>query len=158
MDEIDLAILTILQKDARTPLSEISNNISLSLPAVSERLRKLEKIGFIKNYTAILNPEKFGKTLCCFCFIALRNEEANDQNLHDFIKEEPDIIECHFISGEYEYVLKIMVKSTKDLETLLIRIRGKNFVIRTNTYIVLSTLKESPSIAPTLVDKKGMKP
>ncbi len=149
MDSIDLAMLKLLQKNARISLSEISGQINLSLPSVSERLRKLEKSGVIEGYTARLNPDKFDRNLWCFCFIVMKNKNAhNDDAFLQFIAGEPDILECHCITGDYEYLLKIATKSTKELERLLARLREKFPIVRSNTVTVLSTIKDMDLCLP----------
>lgn len=147
MDEIDQLILRELQRDARKSLSEISLKVNLSLPAVSERIRKLERTQVIKQYTAILNPGKFGKELLCFCFLALQVKTPKAvEDFFQFIREESDILDCHCITGHYEYMLKIHTKSTESLEHLLSELRNKTSARNTSTFIVLSTVKESPSV------------
>lgn len=158
MDEIDLAILLELQNDARTPLKEIGVSVCLSLPAVSERVRKLERSRVIERYTAILNPEKFNKTLSCYCFLSLADKAAEtDRKFRRFICCETDIVSGHCITGQYEYILKIMTESTKSLEKLLARIRHEALVQITNTFVILSTIKEQPSIYPDSSGTKAMK-
>lgn len=150
MDEIDISILKELQCNARKPLSEISQNISLSLPATSERLRKLERAEIIKQYTVILNAKKFKKDLLCFCFLILHNKTSQGaDDFFKFVRSEPDVLDCYCVAGAYEYMLKIHTQSTATLEALLYRMRctsAKN----TSTSIVLSTIKESSSIFPSL--------
>lgn len=147
MDEIDQLILRELQRDARKSLSEISQKVNLSLPAVSERIRKLERAQVIKQYTAILNPDKFGKELLCFCFLTLQNKTAKAvDEFFQFVREEPDILDCHCITGHYEYMLKIHTKSTESLEHLLSELRNKTAARNTSTLVVLSTAKEGPSV------------
>lgn len=158
MDEIDLAILKELQKDARRSLNEISQSASLSLPAVSERVRKLERSGVIAKYTTVLDPEKFNKTLSCVCFLNLEDKSAKSRRLFcDFILTEPDILSCHCITGQYEYILKIMTESTKSLQALLEKIRFSMPMQLTNTYVILSTIKDLPSIIPTISDIREKK-
>ena len=149
MDEIDLIILKELQKNSRKPLNEISRSANLSMSAVSERIRKLECERIIKHYATILDPEKFGKTLTCFCFVSLEGKsKKTDERFYEFIRNEPDIISCHCLTGHYEYLLKITTGSTKSLESLLAKMRHDALVKLTNTYVVLSTVKDLPSVPP----------
>lgn len=149
MDKIDLAILRELQQDARKSLNEISQSVNLSLPAVSERVRKLERTRAIERYTAILNPEKFDKTFTCYCFLNLRGKSMQaDEQFYEFVRSEPDIISCQCLTGQYEYILKIMTESAKSMERLLAKMRHDAIVKLTNTFVVLSTIKDEPSIFP----------
>lgn len=155
MDDIDVRILKSLQEDSRKPLSEISAEIHLSVPAVSERLRKLESSGVIKAYTTILDPEKFGKSIFAYCFLILKNKDPEkDLKFKSFLENEPDILECYCLTGEYEYLLKIRTDSTKSLENLLVKMRKEAPVIKTSTSIVLSTRKDEPSIQPCITKIK----
>lgn len=149
MDNIDLSILQILQKNARIALSEIAQRLNLSIPAVSKRVSKLESSNVILQYTAVLNPDKFEKRLTCYCLIVLKNKEINNCNhFYQFVIEQPGILECHCITGEYEYLLKILTASTKELETLLALLRRKFPVESTSSCVVLSTIKSELSVAP----------
>lgn len=141
IDEIDFLIIDILQQDARSPLSYISKQINLSIPAISERIKKLEGKGYIKKYTTILDNEKFLKNLTCFCFITLNYNQKNLDLFKKIIDEENDIVECHCITGEYEYLLKIITKNTSTLEELLTKIRREASVLNSSTVISLSDYK-----------------
>lgn len=149
MDETDRTILRELQLNARKSISEISKKVKLSLPSVSERLRKLESSHAIRQYAAILEPSHFGKDLFCFSFIALKDKAPkSEDDFFRFIKEKQDILECHCITGQYEYMLKIRTKSTASLERLLSELRNMTSAKSTSTLVVLSTAKENPSISP----------
>lgn len=155
MDEIDRAILRELQNDAKKSLNEISRSVNLSLPSVSERLRKMEKSGAITKYTAILNPGTFNKNLACYCFVSLQGKTAeSDRKFYDFVRGEPDIVSCHCLTGQYEYLLKIITESTASLEELLAKMRYNTVVKMTNTFVILSTVKDLPSIPVPPEDEK----
>lgn len=142
MDQIDKHILRLMQRDARSSISEIGKQVRLSLPAVKDRIRKLEKNGVIQGYSAILDGEKLGKNICCYCLLVLRNKSPeNDDRFLQFIEKERDIQECHCISGEYEFLLKIITESPRTLEALLSRMRAAIPVLRTNSFLVLSSAK-----------------
>lgn len=148
IDEIDLEIIKILQQDARVALSYISKQVNLSVPAVSERIKKLEGKGYIRKYTALLEAKKFDKNLTCFCFVTLNYMEKNIEIFKEIVKKEPDIIECHCITGKYEYLLKIMTKDTETLEKLLNLIREEASVLNSSTAISLSTYKNLVAFRP----------
>jgi DNA-binding Lrp family transcriptional regulator len=149
MDEIDKNILASLRDDARMSLKELSRRVSLSVPATGERLHKLERFGYIKKYTAILNSEMFGKAFACFCMVKLHVYDASsDEAFMRFVETRPEILECHRITGQYEYMLKIVTRSVKDMESLLGAMRAEKNIINTNTFTVLHTLKEDASIVP----------
>jgi len=141
MDHIDKQIITLLKNNSRTTSSEISKNINLSIPAVSERIRKLEESGLIEQYTVKLNRAKIDLNLLAFIHV-----NVDSQHLSAFrnnIVKFDCVLECHHIAGESDYVLKVVVKDTASLENFITEDLKKNLTVsKTNTIIVLSTLKE----------------
>lgn len=149
MNEIDLNILSLLQSNSRMSISEISNKVNLSVSATSDRLKKLENSGAITDYATILNPESFGKTLMAIMFVSLENPNYTDV-FSKFIHSDNEILECHYLTGNFDYALKIVTKNTSTLETLLNRIKRVTGIKKTETMVVLSTVKNQYSILPTL--------
>jgi Lrp/AsnC family leucine-responsive transcriptional regulator len=149
LDETDRKILGILRKRARIPLKEMSMHVNLSLPATSERLHKLEKSGYIKEYAAILEPQKFDKEFTCYCMVEFSRHNLDyDRDFVDFVMKCPEILACHRITGSYEYMLKIVTRSVRDMEQLIEIMRGEKRVINTSTITVLSSIKDEASIGP----------
>lgn len=146
MDTIDKKILCLLQKNSRISASEISSEISLSVSAVSERLKKLETSGIIQQYTAILNPRKLNKDLTAIMFISLERPKYTDRFL-EFVGQEDDILECHYLAGDFDYALKIITENTYTLENLLNRIKSVQGVQKTRTIVALSTVKNKYSVS-----------
>jgi len=141
LDNVDKKLLRVLQENAKISIKELSNLINMSQPATSERVRKLERNGYIDSYTIKLNPKKFNKNFVCFCFIILKsNDGASDEKFRDYMSNCPDILECYCITGPYEYIIKIATESPLTLEDVLVGIRSK-FPIKSYTYSVLSTVK-----------------
>ncbi|MDR2156337.1 MAG: Lrp/AsnC family transcriptional regulator [Clostridiales Family XIII bacterium] len=149
MDEIDKSILKIIVNDARIQLSQLSKRINLSLPATSERLRKLERSGYIKSYATILNPDKSDKRFTCFCLIRLgEHSTSSARSFTDFVRDYDEILECHHVTGEYNYLLKIVAKSSKDIDDLIKVMQAKLNVSNTDTIVVLNTVKLNVSSLP----------
>ena len=147
MDKIDVTLIQALQKNARSSLKDISRQINLSLPSTSERLRKLEKSGYINGYTVLLNRHKLGKTLTCFCMIVLKEQSFDsEKKFRQLIKEKPEVVECHCVAGKYEYILKVITDSTSALDRLLQCLREDLGVSKSYTYTVLATIKEQSGI------------
>lgn len=148
LDEIDLSILEELIKNSRAPLSVISRKVNLSIPAISERIKKLENGGYIEKYTTILNPKKFNKNLTCFSFVTLRYNEEKLEDFKKFVMTEPDIMECYLITGEYEYILKIVTNDSDSLGEILASLRKTADVLTSSTSISLFPLKNDFFIKP----------
>lgn len=142
LDEIDLKILQILQQRGRTKRNELAEQVNLSIPSISERLRKLEEYGIIKGYHAVLEARKVGLEVTAFIFII----SESSQHYPEIIKEAqkvPEVLECHAITGEGSHLLKVRTQSTASLERLLSTIQSWPGVINTRTSIVLSSPKET---------------
>lgn len=145
MDDTDKRILKRLQENSRVTVSVLSQEIGLSMPAISERLKKLESTGVIQQYTAILNPELIDRHLVAFFYVSF-NEPSQGYDFAKFVVDEPDVKECYYITGEYDYVLKICTKNTKILEKLLTKIKSLDGIAKSETVVSLSMLLERPAI------------
>lgn len=152
MDKIDTAILKLLQKNSRITASEISKDVKLSIPALSERLKKLEASGVIQQYTTILNPRKLKKDLTAMMFISLERPKYTEKFM-EFVQGEDEILECHYLAGDFDYILKIITENTFTLESLLNKIKSVQGVQKTRTVVVLSTVKNIYSIVPISEEK-----
>ena len=148
MDSLDIRILKLLQNNARVTASEISSKINLSVPAVSDRLRKLDASGVIEKYTVIINAKKLNRNLTVIMFISLESPKYTAKFL-EAIQKDDEIIECHYLAGDYDYALKIITENTETLEKILNKIKSMNGVVKTKTTVTLSTIKNSYSIMPT---------
>jgi Lrp/AsnC family leucine-responsive transcriptional regulator len=149
MDDFDRKIVAALQENARASLTELSRIVNLSLPAVRARLLKLQDQGYFSSFSAILDPEKFGKGFTCYCLIQLSGyTQLRAKALEKFILENQDILECHRIAGQYEYLLKIITKSSKHIDEIIKKLRTVENMVNTNTLMVLHTIKDEPSVKP----------
>lgn len=145
IDELDIAILKKLQENGRTKRSELAELIGLSLPSLSERLKKLEDHGVIEGYYSKLNRHVFGYDIMVF-IVVFMDSSKNYEKLIEHVKKTPEILECHAILGEGSHILKAIIKDTKSLEQLLSKIQSWQGVTRTVTNFVLSTIKETTKI------------
>lgn len=147
MDNIDIRILKLLQNNARITVSEIANRINLSVPAVSDRLRKLDASGIIEKYTTIISAKKMNKSLTVIMFVSLESPQYADRFI-DIVQKEDEIIECNYLAGDFDYALKIITENTETLEQILNRIKLVAGVQKTKTTVTLSTIKNTYSIVP----------
>ncbi|MBW9172002.1 Lrp/AsnC family transcriptional regulator [Clostridium estertheticum] len=148
MDNIDIKILKLLQQNSRVTASEISTRINLSIPAVGDRLKKLDNAGIIEKYTIILSAKKFNKDLMIIMFVSLESPKFTDLFINT-IQVDNEIVECHYLAGDYDYVLKIITGSTESLEKILNKIKNIPGVQKTKTTVSLSTIKNNYSIIPS---------
>ncbi len=152
MDAIDSKILEVLQENSRVSISDLSKQVNLSLSAVSERLKKLEASSIIEKYTVILDSKALGQELTVLMNLSLENPRDTGE-FFDMVGKEAEILECHYVTGEYDYILRITTKSTATLEALMNRIKAIPGIKRTQTNVVLSSLKHLYSVAPIVIEK-----
>lgn len=149
MDSIDIKILSCLKENARINISAIGERINMSVSAVSERIKKLESDGIIKQYTVILDSKRIGKDLSAFISISLEHPKYNE-NFIECIKKNPQIVECYYITGDFDFLLKVVTESTESFSNILNDIKCIKGVSLTRTLIVLSTPKIDFSILPNI--------
>jgi Lrp/AsnC family leucine-responsive transcriptional regulator len=145
LDDIDVKILETLQKKGRTRRNDLAESVGMSIPAISDRLRKLEEHGIITGYHAVLDPKKLGKDITAFVFVTVDSSRHYNQFL-EHTRHVDDVLECHAITGEGTHVLKIRTANTTSLEKLLAKIQAWSGVMSTRTNLVLSTSKETMRI------------
>ena len=142
IDLIDLKILSILQNNGRTRLADIAAEVELSAPAVMERVKKLEGGGIIKGYQAVVDGKKVGKDITAFIGVSIGNQRDMDRFAAQMLRRH-DVLECHHVTGDESFILKVKSANTGSLERLLGEIRSVEGVTRTVTKVVLSSAKET---------------
>lgn len=145
LDEIDISILEHLQTDGRAQRNKIADIVHLSVPSVSERMRKLEEKNLIQGYYAVLNSKKFHYDITAFIFV----EVDGSSHYADFVQkatQEDQVLECHSITGEGSHILKIRTHNTESLESLLSKIQSWDGVKKTRSNVVLSSFKETRAL------------
>lgn len=125
LDKVDLQILRTLQENARLTTRELAARVSLSSTPVFERLKRLERNGYIKKYVAVLDAEKLDRGFVVFCKVKLR--QMNRDIANDFterIQTIPEVTECYNTSGNYDYLLKVNAPDMKAYQEFLINVLG----------------------------------
>lgn len=146
VSESDRKILALVQRDAKLTNAEIGRRVGLSVSAVNERLRKLRDSGVIRAYEARLDPAKVGVDLCAFVLVQLERPE-HEAPFKKAVRASLAVQECHHVTGDYNYLLKIRAASTAELEEILTQgLKSLAGVVRTTTMIALSSPKESAAL------------
>ena len=145
LDDIDIAILNHLQENGRAQRNKIAELVNLSVPSVSERMKKLEERGLIQGYHAILNSKDFNFDITAFLFVQVDGSEHYPEFVQK-ISDEPEVLECHSITGDGSHLLKVRTKNTSSFERLLSRIQSWNGVNKTRSNLVLSSFKETRAL------------
>ncbi|MBZ4222847.1 Lrp/AsnC family transcriptional regulator [Bacillus wiedmannii] len=117
MDEIDKKITLLLQEDARMTITEMTEHLHLSRPSVTERLRRLQDTGILEKYTARISLDAVGKSIQAF--LRIENLKIPCKKFEEKIYTEYRILECHRVTGESSYYLRVAVHSMKELEELI---------------------------------------
>lgn len=148
LDKTDLQILKILQENGRITNLQLSNEIGLSPAPTLERVRKLENAEYIKSYHALVDEEKMGLGIKTFIQVSLDFHKNNTiQTFVDEIKKIKEVTECHHVTGQCEFILKVYVKDIKSYEQLIMeKISHISGVKTFNTMMILSTSKKEPII------------
>lgn len=145
LDEIDLKILKHLQQDGRSQRNKLAEIVHLSVPSVSERMRKLEERNLIKGYHAVLDAKLFKFDVTAFVFVEVDGSDNYKKFVDEIIKE-PEILECHSITGDGSHILKIRTENTQTFEKLLSKIQSVDGVNKTRSNVVLSSFKETQEL------------
>ena len=147
MDAIDSNIIKILAKGADVTATEMSRELHFSIPAINKRVRTLKKDGIIKNFTIVTDNKKIGKPILSFVLITLKSVE-HTQPFFAYVEEDPDILECYAVTGEYDCLLKICASSMEDLDKKLGILKTRNGVAKSYTMLSLTTHKYEPAVLP----------
>ncbi|MBQ3698988.1 MAG: Lrp/AsnC family transcriptional regulator [Prevotella sp.] len=126
LDDTDLQILRTLQKNSKLTTKELADAVHLTATPVFERQKRLERLGYITKYVAVLNPEKLNQGLLVFCKVKLKqiNHEIADaftRRIHRI----PEVIECYNTSGQYDYLLKVRASDMKQYQEFVLNKLGE---------------------------------
>lgn len=149
LDQIDRKLLKLLQSDSKQTNKAIALQLDLSVTAVFERIKKLENNGVINKYVALVKKDKVDKTFVAFCHIKL------SKHLQDYViqfekevNKLTEVIECHHISGEYDYLLKVVVKDMEDFREFMVEKLTKiKHIGSTHSMFVISEVKHTTAIS-----------
>ena len=145
-DERDLEIIAALQEDARATYADVGRRVGLAASSVHDRVRKLERLGVIRSYRAVVDPEGLG--LFVTALVALTPlDPTQPDDLPERVRDFPEVEDCFSVAGEANYVLKVRTRTTGDLEDLIRRLREKGEV-QTHTTVVLSIPFEGRPLRP----------
>ncbi|MDD7886157.1 Lrp/AsnC family transcriptional regulator [Flavivirga sp. 57AJ16] len=147
-DEIDRKLLDYLQVDSKQTNKELSNKLNLSVTAVYERIKKLEREGYINKYVALVNKERVDKAFVAFCHIKL--VQHSQEYVIRFEKEVANIkevLECYHVSGDYDYLLKVLVKDMQAFREFMVkRLTTIDHIGSTHSMFVINEVRHTTAI------------
>ena len=147
VDAVDGKILKLLSENAAATATEIGEAVNLSIPAVNKRILKLRESGIIRSYTVLTDEKKVGKPICAFILLAVRYGEGAEA-LQKYVKDDPDVLECYAVTGDYDYLIKICAESIEALEEKLLFMKKQKGVIKSHTMFSLQEHKFSSTVLP----------
>jgi Lrp/AsnC family transcriptional regulator, leucine-responsive regulatory protein len=147
MDDIDKKIIEIAQLHGRASYNEFGEAVGLSVSAINERLKKLQSQGVIRGWTAQIDSKVIGLEVLAFIYVQI-DRPNNEKGFSKRVNAIHEIIECHYVTGEWSYLMKVRTRTISELETVLSsKIKSLNGVMNTHTVLVLSSSKDgSPLI------------
>ena len=148
LDDLDRRLLVELQDNARVSSAELARRFDLSGPGLQKRLRRLEEQGVIRHYATLVSRVAVGLDLLCFVHVMLAHHRPNSlKRFPDRVKRLPEVLECHYLTGEVDYLLKVVVASHDHLERFLFeKLMKVEGVDRIRTSIVLKEIKASTAL------------
>ena len=148
IDELDKRILKHLQEDSKKTNKEIANDLKLSVTAIYERIKKLERDGIIAKYVALVNPENVGKGFMVLCQIKLiQHKKEILTKFEKDITSLPEVIECLHVSGDYDYILKVLVKDMHEYrEFMVAKLTSLDHIGSTKSVFTINKVKQSTII------------
>ena len=148
LDVVDKAILKQLQGDGRISNAELARRINLSPPATHARVRQLEKRGYIRQYSALVDRDRAGYDMLCFVHMSLQlHQQEQIDIVRAAISQMPEVLECYHVTGEFDYLLKVVIRSRKDLERFVMdQLTPIPGVARVYTSLVLTEVKSTTAL------------
>lgn len=148
LDELDLSILRVLQENGRISNVELASQVNLSPPATYTRLKRLEKQGYIRSYVALLEWGRMGYDMICFINISLQMHQPGEvEKFRQRVSQLPEVLECHHITGEFDYLLKVAIKNRDDLDRFVMKqLTPISGISRIYTSLALNEIKASTAL------------
>lgn len=148
LDETDRAILRLLQEDGRISNAEIARRVGLSAPASHARIKRLEEAGVIRRYATLLNRELLGFDMVCFINVSLQLHQFEAvERFKELVQDMPEVLECHHITGEFDYLLKAVFRNRNELQEFVVnKLTPIPGMARINTSLVLIEIKATTEL------------
>jgi Lrp/AsnC family leucine-responsive transcriptional regulator len=148
LDKTDITLLNLLQENSLLTTRELAQKLHLTSTPVHERIKRLEREGYIKKYVALLDPQKLNKGLTVFCYVSLKQHEKAIG--HKFVKDVlslKEVTECYNVSGEYDFMLKILVKDMPEYQNFIFNQLGAiENIGNTQSMFVMGEIKHTTAL------------
>ena len=157
LDDIDRSILVLLQGDGRATIADLARAVGLSSAATHARVRRLERDGLVRGYVALVDRERAGFDLLCFVSVSLQlHRPSLVASFPRRVAAMPEVLECHHVTGEYDYLLKVVVRGRHELERFIVdRLTPIPGVAKVQTSLVLREVKATTALPLAPADPGG---
>lgn len=147
-DTVDRTILRLLQSNSQLTIKEIASQINLSITPVHDRIRKLEREGYIDRYVALLNRRKLGKMLVVYCHVTLdKQRKESFEEFNETIAKLPEVLECSVVSGNFDYLLKVVAEDVEGYNTFYQQnLSVLKSVLHISSFFVMSEVKSTTEL------------
>jgi len=147
-DSIDQNLIRLLQQDSKQTNKELSNKLNLSVTAVYERIKKLENSGVVSKYVALIDKNKIDKSFIAFCHVKLiQHTQDYVVKFEKEVTNLPEVLECYHISGDYDYLLKVIGKDMEAFREFMVnRLTKINHIGSTHSMFVINEVKHTTAI------------
>ncbi|GAL85598.1 AsnC family transcriptional regulator [Sporocytophaga myxococcoides] len=148
LDDLDIRLLKLLQKDATLTTKELANKLNLTPTPIHERVKRLERDGYIKKYVALLDNQKMNKGLVVFCNVTLKQHEKGigKKFVNDIVSLK-EVTECYNVSGQYDFMLKVMVKDMPEYQNFIMnKLASIENIGSTHSVFVMGEIKDSTEL------------
>lgn len=147
-DDTDKQLLGLLQTDSKQTTKELSNKLNLSVTAVYERIKKLEREGVISNYVALVNKEKINKAFVAFCHVKLvQHSQDYVIKFETEVANLQEVLECYHISGDYDYLLKVHVENMDEFREFMVKkLTTINHIGSTHSMFMINEVKHTTAL------------
>lgn len=148
LDRIDAAILAVLAREGRLPVTTIAERVGLTKTPCQARIRRLERDGYILGYRAVLDQDKLGRAHVAFVEVKLSSTRAAElEAFNKAARLTPEIEQCHMIAGGFDYLLKVRTRDIDDYRRVLAeRISALPHVAQTSTYVSMQTVQDQGDV------------
>lgn len=148
LDTTDKLLLKYLQQDAKQTNKELSLKLNLSVTAIYERIKKLERAGIIKHYVALLDGKQLALGFTVFCHIKLvKHSEENITKFEASVQKLPEVMECFHVSGDYDYLLKVLVRDMEHFRNFMVsKLTSMEHVGSTTSSFTINEVKNTTAI------------
>lgn len=147
LDKTDFKILEILQSNSQLTIKEMAQRVNLSTTPVHDRIKRLEAEGIIQKYVALINRRRVGKFLIAFSNVSLdKQRQENFEEFNDIVKEMVEVVECHVVSGNFDYLLKVVISDMEAYHAFYQRISAIQGVSHISSFFVMSEVKNVTAI------------